>query len=54
MQITIGADVIQALVNAAGSTNDSLWPLVVLAVAIPLGFYIMRRLIGIMPKTRSR
>ena len=50
MQITIGADVIQSLANAAGSTNDSLWPLVAVAIAIPLGFYVMRRLIGMLPK----
>jgi len=54
MEISIGADVIQALANAAGATNDALWPLVVIAVAIPLGFYIMRRLIAIMPKKLSR
>jgi hypothetical protein len=50
MQITVGADVVQQLANASANTNDQLWPLIVFAIAIPLAFYLMRRLIGMMPK----
>lgn len=50
MTITIGADVLSQLANIAGQTNDALWPLIVFAVAVPLAFYLMRRLIGMAPK----
>jgi len=53
MEITIGADVVQALANAAGSTNDQLWPLIALPIAVSLGFYVMRRLIAMMPRARK-
>jgi hypothetical protein len=53
MTITIGADVVSSLASAAGNTNDQLWQLVAFAVAVPLSFYIMRRLIAMMATKRK-
>jgi len=38
--------------TGVSSSIDSIWVLVVVAVAIPLGFYIIHRIIGLFPKGR--
>jgi hypothetical protein len=53
MVIQVGADAVNALVQAAGQTNDALWPLIAAAIGVPLSFYIMRRLIAII-KARKK
>jgi len=44
-----------AALAANVSTNiDSVWVLVLLAVSIPLGFYILHRVMGLFPGRRGR
>lgn len=50
MAITIGSDVVSAVASATGNTLDGLWPLIAFAIGIPLGFYLMRRVIAMLPR----
>ncbi len=38
--------------DAVKTTTDNVWVLVVVAVAIPLAFYVLHRVIGLFPKAR--
>jgi hypothetical protein len=42
------------LVAAAGTLFNDLWPILVLAIGIPLAFYLLRNIIGLAPKSRGR
>lgn len=44
-----------AALGANVTTNvDSVWPLALLAVSIPVAFYILHRIIGLFPKSGGR
>ena len=43
-----------ALAVNVNSTIDSVWVLVLLALSIPLGFYIIHRVMGMFPGHRGR
>ena len=40
--------------TAVATSTDSIWVLVVVAIAIPLAFYILHRVIGLFPKAGGR
>lgn len=40
--------------QAVKTTTDNVWVLVVVAIAIPLAFYVLHRVIGLFPKARGR
>ena len=43
-----------ALGTNVTTTIDSVWVLVLLAISIPLGFYILHRVMGLFPGRRGR
>lgn len=54
----ISSTTINAAAAALGTnvtTNvESVWPLVLLAVSIPLAFYVLHRIIGLFPRAGGR
>lgn len=40
--------------TAVASTGDTLWAIAAVAVAIPLAFYVIHRVMGLFPKSRGR
>jgi hypothetical protein len=50
---TVNAAAAALAVNTQG-TIDSVWVLVLVALSIPLGFYIIHRVIGLFPGHRGR
>lgn len=42
-----------AIGTNAGVTVGSLWPVVAFAVAVPFAFYIVKQVIGLIPKARA-
>lgn len=36
-----------------GTTTASLWPVVAFVVAVPFAFYIIKQVIGLIPKSRA-
>jgi hypothetical protein len=50
---TVNAAAAALAVNVQ-STVDSVWILVLIALSIPLGFYIIHRVIGLFPGHRGR
>jgi hypothetical protein len=42
------------LIGTGTTTSiDSVWPIVVLAIAIPLAFYVLHKILGLLPGSRS-
>jgi hypothetical protein len=39
---------------AVGTLTTDLWVLIAVAIGVPLAFYVIRSLIGLMPKGRGR
>jgi hypothetical protein len=46
---TAAADVLEA----TGTLSADLWVLIALAIGVPLAFYVIRGMIGLMPKSRG-
>lgn len=40
------------LTASVGELATDLWPVIAIAIGIPLAFYVIKRLIGLMPKGR--
>lgn len=39
---------------AVGTLTTDLWVLIAIAIGVPLAFYVIRAVIGLMPKSRGR
>lgn len=50
MNITVGTSTIADLQGMVSSTFGSLLPFVVVLIAIPLTFYVIRKIIALFPK----
>lgn len=50
----IGADEMTALAANAGSFIQSVWPLVLLAIGLPIAVWVLARLIGLVKKGIGR
>jgi len=54
MTLAIPSTIISDLSTAVSGTFESLGVLIALMVSIPLAFYILRRVLSLFPKPRSR
>jgi len=52
--ITLPGTVETDLFATAGSLVTDLWVLIAIAIGVPLAFYIIRQVIGLVPKARAR
>jgi hypothetical protein len=52
--ITIPNTAPHDLLAYAGALFDDLWLVIVAAIGIPLAFYVIRQIIGLVPKSRAR
>jgi hypothetical protein len=50
MFITLPVGAVASLTGTASTMFSDLWVLVALAIGIPLGFYIIKKVIALMPK----
>jgi hypothetical protein len=48
--ITLPASTTEDVFTNAGYIFTDFWPLILLAVGLPLGFYLVKKLIGLLPK----
>lgn len=53
MTITVPSNVITDLQTAVSGGINSLWPVIVVIIAVPLTFYFLRKLIALFPKPRK-
>lgn len=57
MQLISSSTILTAAADVAANTQttiDSVWVLVLIALSIPLGFYIVHRVMGLFPGRRGR
>jgi len=52
--IALGSSTATDLFASASTLFSDLWTLIAVAIGIPLAFYIIRRVIGLMPKGQGR
>ena len=50
--ISLPVDAVDVLLAHAGTLFTDLWMIVALAIGIPLAFYVIRRVIALVPKGR--
>jgi len=50
MTITVPSNIVTDLQDAVSGGVNSLWPVIVLIIAVPLSFYFLRKLIALFPK----
>lgn len=51
MTITIDTDAVNAIVSTISQTFGGLVPLIAIAIAVPMLFYVARRFVRLMPST---
>ena len=54
MTLTVPTSTVSDLANATSFTFNSLFAIVILMISVPVAFYIMRRILAMFPKPRSR
>jgi len=52
--ITLPTSTASDLLAYAGDLFNDLWVLIAIAIGIPLAFYVIKQVIGLMPKGRGR
>jgi len=54
ISLATSTDLVASVGTAVQQTGTNLWVIVASAVAIPLTFYVIHRIIGLFPSTRGR
>jgi len=54
MILSVPGSIVSDLATATTGTFDSLGVLIALLISVPLAFYVIRRVIALFPKPRSR
>lgn len=50
MTIEIATSSVQDIGQAVTGTIESLWPVIILVISVPLAFYVMRKIAQMFPK----
>jgi len=54
ISLATSTSLVASVGSAVQTTGTNLWVIVAVAVAIPLTFYVIHRIIGLFPSTRGR